>query len=413
MTVMTVRQFRDYTYKSASFTVWGEKTVIRQFREMGMAQREKVEIPQHLIDEASAVSLFRFVDIDALRRESNREFSGPCPKCGGDDRFHATERWFFCRQCHEKPGDAIDYLRWRDGLTFVEAVSELTGVKLEGSVNATETQTQAKSKEKPRPATWQRDAERLVAESHARLFDADNLDNPGAAYLLRRGLTYDTWQAFGIGYAHHYNRETRRNEPAIVLPWYGRNGLSAVRFRFLEAVNGLRLVALKESDFSGVLFGRNVLPVVAEERRTLILCEGEINAMSIWQTQHEAALDVLSVGSESAKITQPMIDYARRFMRVIVWMDKPYVSRQLMDKIPGAYGISSPVIEGQKRDANDLLCEGLLGAYLATLRFKAAQSDEEKLRLHYDLTDAMQIPACFDEATLRVVEKVKGELQHA
>ena len=47
-----------------------------------------------------------------LHNESTKEFSGPCPKCGGHDRFHVTANWFFCRQCHEKRGDAIEYMRW-------------------------------------------------------------------------------------------------------------------------------------------------------------------------------------------------------------------------------------------------------------------------------------------------------------
>ena len=25
-----------------------------------------------------------------LRRESSHEWAGPCPRCGGDDRFHCT-----------------------------------------------------------------------------------------------------------------------------------------------------------------------------------------------------------------------------------------------------------------------------------------------------------------------------------
>src|SRR5262245_57835573 len=35
-----------------------------------------------------------------LRKESSRELSGPCPKCGGDDRFHVKADWWQCRQCY-------------------------------------------------------------------------------------------------------------------------------------------------------------------------------------------------------------------------------------------------------------------------------------------------------------------------
>lgn len=366
-------------------------------------------VSQELVERAKRTDLLGLMDVGTLHRESGHEFSGPCPKCGGGDRLHVTAEWFFCRQCHTKRGDVIEYVRWRDGLSFGEAVGRLTGSmgSTERRVNATE--TKSKPKEQPRPATWQRDAQKLVDDAHARLLDPNQLDNPGAMYLLGRGLNYDAWQTFRLGFAQHYNRESGREEAAIVMPWYGKGGLSAVRFRFLQPVRELRLVALTGSEFSGVLFGRNGLLTAAEGRRTLILCEGEINAMSIWQTQHAAALDVLSVGSESAKLTLPMIEYAKRFGRVIVWMDKPERVRELMSYIPGAFGVSSP---GGK-DANDLLQVGALGAYLATARFQAAQSDEERQRLVYDVQDAMRRPSCYDEVTVRVVEKMRHGLADA
>ncbi|MFT5700269.1 MAG: 5S rRNA maturation endonuclease (ribonuclease M5) [Desulforhopalus sp.] len=46
-----------------------------------------------------------------LKRESSGSKCGPCPFCGGDDRFVYkidSERWF-CRKCASKGGDLIDY----------------------------------------------------------------------------------------------------------------------------------------------------------------------------------------------------------------------------------------------------------------------------------------------------------------
>jgi len=45
-----------------------------------------------------------------LKKKTANESAGPCPLCGGVDRFvmfHDSDKWF-CRQCHEKPGDVID-----------------------------------------------------------------------------------------------------------------------------------------------------------------------------------------------------------------------------------------------------------------------------------------------------------------
>ena len=52
------------------------------------------------------------------------EYAGPCPRCGGTDRFHVQAdagRWF-CRRCHPQWGDVIDYIEWYFGLSTREAL---------------------------------------------------------------------------------------------------------------------------------------------------------------------------------------------------------------------------------------------------------------------------------------------------
>lgn len=57
------------------------------------------------------------------------EYHGPCPACGGNDRFALwpqkgpTGR-YWCRKCGIS-GDGIDYLRKQKGLTFKQACDEL------------------------------------------------------------------------------------------------------------------------------------------------------------------------------------------------------------------------------------------------------------------------------------------------
>jgi DNA primase len=51
------------------------------------------------------------------------EWAGPCPFCGGRDRFRVWPQpaggkpRFWCRQC-ECSGDAIDYVMHRDNVSF-------------------------------------------------------------------------------------------------------------------------------------------------------------------------------------------------------------------------------------------------------------------------------------------------------
>ena len=65
-----------------------------------------------------------------LRRESVNSLAGPCPKCGGDDRFCVKAQTFSCRKCHPKWGDAIEFMTWLHGCTFKEAVAMLQGQAL-------------------------------------------------------------------------------------------------------------------------------------------------------------------------------------------------------------------------------------------------------------------------------------------
>jgi phage/plasmid primase-like uncharacterized protein len=63
-----------------------------------------------------------------LRKAGGGEFAGPCPVCGGRDRFNVNIRkgiWI-CRGCG-KGGDVIDLLCHLDGCNFKEAIAQLTG----------------------------------------------------------------------------------------------------------------------------------------------------------------------------------------------------------------------------------------------------------------------------------------------
>src|SRR5918911_531970 len=60
---------------------------------------------------------------------ASQEYAGPCPFCGGRDRFRvqpAKGRWW-CRGCSDgsRWQDAIGYVRRREGLGFTEACRRL------------------------------------------------------------------------------------------------------------------------------------------------------------------------------------------------------------------------------------------------------------------------------------------------
>ena len=84
---------------------------------------------------SAAVDIARSVPIEAelarrglhLKR-SGRDLVGPCPACGGTDRFAVTpaKRLWCCRHC-AKGGDVIALVQHLDGGEFLDAVETLAG----------------------------------------------------------------------------------------------------------------------------------------------------------------------------------------------------------------------------------------------------------------------------------------------
>jgi hypothetical protein len=243
---------------------------------------------------------------------------------------------------------------------------------------------------------------------------------PGQEYLLSRGLEPRTWLQFGLGYRSDANvpgTEGKLKAPAICLPWYAGGKLVAVRYRFLTEQNGRKLAAEYGSQFSGHLFGGQALPEwvtmpiedgnnSVQRYCTLVIDEGEINAMSIWQTAGDTNVHVLSLGSESAKLNSAMIAVAKRYGTVIIWADRAEVARELQMAIPKAHSITSP--NGQ--DANDLLKSELLGAVMGMARLRACHNEYEREGLLWDLRDAALTWQGVDVGTAQLIQRVANDL---
>ena len=352
-----------------------------------------------------------------LHRESATEWSGPCPRCGGDDRFHVKVHGFFCRNraCwpdgSDKFGDPIAYVRWLHGVDFAGAIEILTG-----NVSApTPRRVAAPMAKQPGAghqfSGWADKVTPVVTAAAGRIEEV-------AEYLALRGIDILTALTFGLGYRTdaplpgtwdaQAQAHTHDPQSALMFPWYRGKSLVAARYRFLGyhdytdnegKERSVKQSSIFGSDFKGVLYGGHVLPEFctmpiddngrcAEQLRTLVLCEGELNAMSIWQLANGLRWDVLSLGSESQKLTDSARDFAGRYGHVIVWMDKPAAVKRLISQLGNATGVSSPVIDGTEHDANDLLRTGQLLEFLLEARQRACQSEEERMRFHYDRQDA-------------------------
>lgn len=394
---------------------WGATRTHRNTRTAPPPDPAAAQARQRAIEQARATDLVQLVGrYTELRRKATGEWAGPCPKCSGTDRFVVDSSGWFCRTC--KPYDeahgwygAIDFIMWQHGLGFLEAVAFLTGAQMTQAVQQRRAAPAQPERTEP-DEHWRADAERVVADAHYNLMHYPG--NFGATYLEGRGLEPQTWRAFGWGCQEH------NGNPAIVMPWYRAGRIVAVRYRYvIPTETGQRLVSRAGSKFGGVLYGGQALEPGAENLRTLVLCEGEINAASIWQAAHDSRLDVLSLGSESATLTDAMIAHAEKYRHVIVWMDKRDVAAALREKLPErTVAVSSPVradADGKERkwDANDMLRIGKLGAFLTAVRLRCCGDDTQaKEALLWDIWDMARLPLGIDPGTGAAALKLAGEL---
>src|SRR6266487_3874653 len=129
------------------------------------------------------------------------EYHGNCPWCGGVDRFccwpHADLSRYWCRQCNAK-GDAIEFLRQYEGLSFFDACLEL-GIDPGdyGSCRGTASPLGIN----PSPCfAWQDAAEDFIYAAMKALHGSSIPAVVYREYLLARGITIETMLNKKIGY---------------------------------------------------------------------------------------------------------------------------------------------------------------------------------------------------------------------
>ena len=138
------------------------------------------------------------------KKKTSNEYGGPCPFCGGNDRFivFAEENKYWCRQCGAK-GDAIQYLREFRKMNFPEA-AELVGKPIaENHQKATSRPgtssclAPTRPPKKEQPVEWSERAKKLVAYGKKQL-----AEHPEVQEWLRleRGITLETAERFSLGW---------------------------------------------------------------------------------------------------------------------------------------------------------------------------------------------------------------------
>ena len=152
------------------------------------------------------------------------EWAGPCPFCGGNDRFRVwpeqgpTGR-YWCRRC-SKSGDGIQFLRDQDGLGYREACARLGVMPSLSFKPGTPTRQTATDWQPRKPKTpgiiWQEKASVFVEKSKLALWGPSGSDC--RAFLANRGFKLETIKSSGLGWnpnETYQSRETWGLEPKL------------------------------------------------------------------------------------------------------------------------------------------------------------------------------------------------------
>ncbi len=140
------------------------------------------------IEQARSVKLEREIERRGIKLGAERwhERCGPCPRCGGDDRFsiNTEKKLWNCRHCKEG-GNVIDLVMFLDGVKLDAACTTLTGQQPPGrDENAAGASTAKRDTETRQAARQARaDSEREATERERLQAERERLQRVKAARL--------------------------------------------------------------------------------------------------------------------------------------------------------------------------------------------------------------------------------------
>jgi len=247
------------------------------------------------------------------------EYAGACPDCGGKDRFRVQpERGlWWCRSCRDRWSDAIDYVRWRRGLSFPDACRELgvtlpdrpadPAVRITRSAPPLDPPTLADDAPEP-SAAWRERGERYISEAEAALWSYAG--TRARQWLAARGLTEETMRRWRIGYqaADAYENPSTWGldgkqiwlPRGIVIPWFLDGQLWHVKFR--RPNREPKYVAVRGGH--PIPFGGETLA----EHEVAVLAEGELDAMLLEQECGDL-VGVVTLGGASKQLDAMAAEY--------------------------------------------------------------------------------------------------------
>lgn len=232
---------------------------------------------------------------------------GPCPFCGGKDRFvllHSVGGWrWLCRVCGDgKYHTVIDYVMKRDGTDAVAAFKALGG---SGEYTSPAVAPVAPRVDPPLSTEWVFAAGRFVAECKRALYAPAN--SRALDYLLGRGLGVPVLVDHLVGFnpadrwvdGAAWGIEGKQFLPrGVVLPHVAPEGVLAIKVRLSSGDKKYTQVK-RWSGAGGSLFGWMNL---ADRNDVVVITEGEFDALYLAQSVGDMAA-VVTMGAAGTQFS--------------------------------------------------------------------------------------------------------------
>ena len=247
-----------------------------------------------------------------LRKKTEVEYCGPCPWCGGDDRFivRTDTNSFFCRGCPRK-GDEVQFLRDFKGMKYVEACEYLGQEPKGRRTSAPAAQECIWQPKQPKPGPgdkWQERCRQLIDN----YVDMLHRNKPAKEWLRsERGLTDETIKAACLGWTHSdlwmdradfgleqvISKKTGKPKKAwipagLIIPYFSDGQLIRVRVRRNDPGDGDRYILLSGSDTRPMVWGA--------DKKIFVIVESELDGLLIQQTAGDV-VGVVAMGSAQAR----------------------------------------------------------------------------------------------------------------
>lgn len=245
------------------------------------------------------------------------EYAGPCPFCGGNDRFriwpeHKGGR-YWCRAC-EKKGDIIQYIRDTRNMTYFEALDYLGIDKPQQAHKSQRRKHTGPTPFKPKtetlpPPLWMEKASRFLKWSQDQLWTPNG--RAARDILFNKGLTDETIRRAGIGFNPAELYRDRRGwglaqeipsdgKPkwlwipvGLVIPLQDHERPVRLRIRFNKPLKDQRYTLVPGSSSAQLV-------LKSEVSNHLLVVESELDAWLVWQEARDLA-GVVAMGAAGMK----------------------------------------------------------------------------------------------------------------